>query len=168
MLASEILTAGPGAANLLALNEAALRGGAARNVIRPDLDHDGPGSKAWYEVYERYIFEIEREEAEGLKNSRERYRLGALCRSPLGDERQPPFEEGGRAAPPSRLNITIGSVMLTAWLAAGLVHYIAGVALYAEGPAVCWQPPISRSSPPRSSPSSSRRLATCGAGAGRW
>ena len=32
------------------------------------------GSKAWYEVYERYIFEIEQEEAEGLKIP-ERYRL---------------------------------------------------------------------------------------------
>ena len=37
------------------------------------------GSKAWYEVYERYIFEIEREETDGLKIP-ERYRLGALCR----------------------------------------------------------------------------------------
>lgn len=54
------------------------------------------GSKAWYEVYERYIFEIEQEEAEGLKIP-ERYRLGALCRP--GDERQPLFEEGGPLLP---------------------------------------------------------------------
>ena len=37
------------------------------------------GSKAWYEVYESYIFEIERDETEGLVIP-ERYRLGALCR----------------------------------------------------------------------------------------
>ncbi len=97
------------------------------------------GSKAWYEVYERYIFEIEREEAEGLKIP-ERYRLGALCR---------PWEMNGNlfskkagCYSPSRLNITIGSVTLTAWLTVGLIHYAASVILYAEGPALCWQPLI--------------------------
>ena len=158
MLASEILTAGPGASNLLALNEAACAVALLGTSFALIWIMMAKGSKAWYEVYERYIFEIEREEAEGLKIP-ERYRLGALCR---------PWEMNGNLLStkagrysPSRLNITIGSVMLTAWLAAGLVHYIA--ALPSAG-----SRRSSRSSPPRSSPSSSRRLATCGAGAGRW
>lgn len=116
-----------------------LRGGAARNVVRPDLDHDGQGSKAWYEVYERYIFEIEQEEAEGLKIP-ERYRLGALCR-PWEMNGNLFSKKAGRYSP-SRLNITIGSVTLTAWLTVGLIHYAASVILYAEGPALCWQPLI--------------------------
>ena len=111
-LASEILTAGPGVAK---------------------------GSKAWYEVYERYIFEIEQEEAEGLKIP-ERYRLGALCR-PWEMNGNLFSKKAGRYSP-SRLNITIGSVTLTAWLTVGLIHYAASVILYAEGPALCWQPLI--------------------------
>ena len=70
------------------------------------------GSKAWYEVYERYIFEIEQEEAEGLKIP-ERYRLGALCR-PWEMNGNLFSKKAGRYSP-SRLNITIGSVTLTAW-----------------------------------------------------
>ena len=139
VLASEILTAGPGAANLLALNEAACAVALLATSFALIWIMMAKGSKAWYEVYERYIFEIEREEAEGLKIP-ERYRLGALCR-PWEMNGNLLSKKAGRYSP-SRLNITIGSVMLTAWLAAGLVHYIAGVALYAEGPAVCWQPPI--------------------------
>ena len=97
------------------------------------------GSKAWYEVYERYIFEIEQEEAEGLKIP-ERYRLGALCR-PWEMNGNLFSKKAGRYSP-SRLNITIGSVTLTAWLTVGLIHYAASVILYAEGPALCWQPLI--------------------------
>ena len=69
------------------------------------------GSKAWYEVYERYIFEIEQEEAEGLKIP-ERYRLGALCR-PWEMNGNLFSKKAGRYSP-SRLNITIRSVTLTA------------------------------------------------------
>lgn len=158
VLAPEILTAGPGAANLLALNEAACAVALLGTSFALIWIMMAKGSKAWYEVYERYIFEIEREEAEGLKIP-ERYRLGALCR-PWEMNGNLLSKKAGRYSP-SRLNITIGSVMLTAWLAAGLVHYIA--ALPSAG-----SRRSSRSSPPRSSPSSSRRLATCGAGAGRW
>ena len=110
-LASEILTAGPGAANFLALNEAACAVALLGTSFALIWIMMAKGSKAWYEVYERYIFEIEREEAEGLKIP-ERYRLGALCR---------PWEMNGNlfskkagCYSPSRLNITIGSVTLTA------------------------------------------------------
>ena len=50
-------------------------------------------------------------------------------------------KKAGRYSP-SRLNITIGSVTLTAWLTVGLIHYAASVILYAEGPCSCWQPLI--------------------------
>ena len=100
-LASEILTAG----------RSRLRGGAARNVVRLIWIMMAKGSKAWYEVYERYIFEIEQEEAEGLKIP-ERYRLGALCR-PWEMNGNLFSKKAGRYSP-SRLNITIGSVTLTA------------------------------------------------------
>ena len=108
-LASEILTAGPGAANFLALNEAACAVALLGTSFALIWIMMAKGSKAWYEVYERYIFEIEQEEAEGLKIP-ERYRLGALCR-------------------PWEMNV-------------GLIHYAASVILYAEGPALCWQPLI--------------------------
>lgn len=97
------------------------------------------GSKAWYEVYERYIFEIEQEEAEGLKIP-ERYRLGALCR-PWEMNGNLFSKKAGRYSP-SRLNHhdRVGD-------ADGLAdrrthHYAASVILYAEGPALCWQPLI--------------------------
>ena len=95
-LASEILTAGPGAANFLALNEAACAVALLGTSFALIWIMMAKGSKAWYEVYERYIFEIEQEEAEGLKIP-ERYRLGLV--PPLGDERQPLFEEGGPLLP---------------------------------------------------------------------
>ena len=88
-----------------------LRGGAARNVVRLIWIMMAKGSKAWYEVYERYIFEIEQEEAEGLKIP-ERYRLGALCR-PWEMNGNLFSKKAGRYSP-SRRNITIGSVTLTA------------------------------------------------------
>ena len=59
----------------------------------------------------RSIFEIEQEEAEGLKIP-ERYRLGALCR-PWEMNGNLFSKKAGRYSP-SRLNITIGSVTLTA------------------------------------------------------
>ena len=138
-LASEILTAGPGAANFLALNEVACAVALLGTSFALIWIMMAKGSKAWYEVYERYIFEIEQEEAEGLKIP-ERYRLGALCR-PCEMNGNLFSKKAGRYSP-SRLNITIGSVTLTAWLTVGLIHYAASVILYAEGPALCWQPLI--------------------------
>ena len=110
-LASEILTAGPGAANFLALNEAACAVALLGTSFALSWIMMAKGSKAWYEVYERYIFEIEQEEAEGLKIP-ERYRLGALCR-PWEMNGNLFSKKAGRYSP-SRLNITIGSVTLTA------------------------------------------------------
>ena len=110
-LASEILTAGPGAANFLALNEAACAVALLGTSFALIWIMMAKGSKAWYEVYERYIFEIEQEEAEGLKIP-ERYRLGDLCR-PWGMNGNLFSKKAGRYSP-SRLNITIGSVTLTA------------------------------------------------------
>ena len=121
-LASEILTAGPGAANFLALNEAAC----AVALLGTSF------ALIW-------IMMAKGSEAEGLKIP-ERYRLGALCR-PWEMNGNLFSKKAGRYSP-SRLNITIGSVTLTAWLTVGLIHYAASVILYAEGPALCWQPLI--------------------------
>ncbi len=156
---ASILTAGPGAANFLALNEAACAVALLGTSFALIWIMMAKGSKAWYEVYERYIFEIEQEEAEGLKIP-ERYRLGALCR-PWEMNGNLFSKKAGRYSP-SRLNITIGSVTLTAWLTVGLIHYAASVILYAEGPALCWQPLILALIPPRSRRSRHGRLATCG------
>ena len=60
-LASEILTAGPGAANFLALNEAACAVALLGTSFALIWIMMAKGSKAWYEVNERYIFEIEQE-----------------------------------------------------------------------------------------------------------
>lgn len=122
------------------------------------------GSKAWYEVYERYIFEIEREETDGLKIP-ERYRLGALCR-PWEMNSNLFSKKAGRYSP-SRLNITIGTVLMTAWFVIFLLHYIASiVATSAERPTTAsWR--FSHSFRSLSSSSPSRRCTTSGDGAGR-
>ena len=99
------------AANFLALNEAACAVALLGTSFALIWIMMAKGSKAWYEVYERYIFEIEQEEAEGLKIP-ERYRLGALCR-PWEMNGNLFSKKAGRYSP-SRLNITIGSVTLTA------------------------------------------------------
>ena len=129
---SRLLNAAPGAANLLLLNETACAAALLGMTFAILWIMMAKGSKAWYEVYERYIFEIEREETEGLKIP-ERYRLGALCRPWEMDSRL--FSKKAGRYSPSRLNITIGSVLLTTWIVIFLFHYIAGVVCYAHGAA---------------------------------
>lgn len=132
VLASTLLTAGPGAADPLAVNEIACAVALVGMSFAVIWIMMAKGSKAWYEVYERYIFEIEREETDGLKIP-ERYRLGALCR-PWEMNSNLFSKKAGRYSP-SRLNITIGTVLLTTWFAVLLVHYTASVACYIDGTA---------------------------------
>lgn len=132
VLASRLLTAGPGAADPLAVNEIACAVALVGMSFAVIWIMMAKGSKAWYEVYERYIFEIEREETDGLKIP-ERYRLGALCR-PWEMNSNLFSKKAGRYSP-SRLNITIGTVLLTTWFVVLLVHYIASVACYIDGTA---------------------------------
>ena len=74
-----------------------LRGGAARNVVRPDLDHDGQG----VESLVRGLRTLHIRDRTG--GSRRTENSGALSAGslvpPLGDERQPLFEEGGPLLP---------------------------------------------------------------------
>lgn len=132
VLASTLLAAGPGAADPLAVNEIACAVALVGMSFAVIWIMMAKGSKAWYEVYERYIFEIEREETDGLKIP-ERYRLGALCR-PWEMNSNLLSKKAGRYSP-SRLNITIGTVLLTTWFAVLLVHYTASVACYIDGTA---------------------------------
>lgn len=132
VLASTLLAAGPGAADPLAVNEIACAVALVGMSFAVIWIMMAKGSKAWYEVYERYIFEIEREETDGLKIP-ERYRLGALCR-PWEMNSNLFSKKAGRYSP-SRLNITIGTVLLTTWFAVLLVHYTASVACYIDGTA---------------------------------
>ena len=130
VLASRLLTAGPGAADPLAVNEIACAMALVGMSFAVIWIMMAKGSKAWYEVYERYIFEIEREETDGLKIP-ERYRLGALCR-PWEMNSNLFSKKAGRYSP-SRLNITIGTMLLTTWFVVLLVHYTASVACYIDG-----------------------------------
>ncbi len=130
VLASRLPAAGPGAADPLAVNEIACAVALIGMSFAVIWIMMAKGSKAWYEVYERYIFEIEREETDGLKIP-ERYRLGALCR-PWEMNSNLFSKKAGRYSP-SRLNITIGTVLLTTWFVVLLVHYTASVACYIDG-----------------------------------
>ncbi|WP_082944167.1 RipA family octameric membrane protein [Alistipes provencensis] len=139
VLASRLLTAGPGAANPLVVNEIACAIALLGMSFALIWIMMAKGSKAWYEVYERYIFEIEREETDGLRIP-ERYRLGALCR-PWEMNSNLFSKKAGRYSP-SRLNITIGTVLMTAWFVIFLLHYIAGIVCYIDGTANLWQSAI--------------------------
>lgn len=122
----------PAAANPLVVNEIACAAALLGMSFAVIWIMMAKGSKAWYEVYERYIFEIEREETDGLKIP-ERYRLGALCR-PWEMNSNLFSKKAGRYSP-SRLNITIGTVLMTAWFVIFLLHYIASIVCYIGGTA---------------------------------
>ncbi|WP_462353605.1 RipA family octameric membrane protein [Alistipes timonensis] len=132
VFASRLLDAGPAAANPLVVNEIACAAALLGMSFAFIWIMMAKGSKAWYEVYERYIFEIEREETDGLKIP-ERYRLGALCR-PWEMNSNLFSKKAGRYSP-SRLNITIGTVLMTAWFVIFLLHYIASIVCYIGGTA---------------------------------
>lgn len=85
------------------------------------------GSKAWYEVYERRICEIE-EEAD-LKIP-EKYRMGAAC-SPWELDSNLLTKKAGRYSV-SKLNVMIGVVLLVAWLVIFAIHYVAGILGYCK------------------------------------
>lgn len=130
--ASGLLNAAPGASNLLTLNQAAYAAALFGMSFAVIWIMMAKGSKAWYEVYERYIFEIEQAENDGLKIPA-RYRLGALCR-PWEMNSNLFSKKAGRYSP-SRLNITIGTVLLTTWFAVLVFHYAVSVVHYTNAEA---------------------------------
>lgn len=85
------------------------------------------GSKAWYEVYERRICEIEKEAELKIP---EKYRMGAVCQ-PWGLDSNMFTKKAGRYSV-SKLNVMIGEVLFFTWLVIFFVHYIAGILSYGK------------------------------------
>ncbi len=80
------------------------------------------GSKAWYEVYEKKICEIE--ESKELKIT-EDHRMGSKC-TPWELDQCLFSNHGGRYSV-SKLNILIGKVLLINWTIVLIIHYIGAI-----------------------------------------
>lgn len=76
-------------------------------------------SKAWYEIYERRICEIEEEDDLGIP---EKYRMGAST-SPWKVDENIFTNKAGKYSP-SKLNIMIGRVLAIIWFIILIVHYV--------------------------------------------
>lgn len=79
----------------------------------------GKGSKAWYEIYERRICEIEEEDDLGIP---EKYRMGAST-SPREFDGNIFTNKAGKYSP-SKLNIVIGRVLAIIWFIILVIHYV--------------------------------------------
>lgn len=79
----------------------------------------GKGSKAWYEIYEWRICEIEKEDDLGIP---EDYRMGASS-SPWGLDENIYTNKAGKYSP-SKLNIMIGRVLAIIWFIILVIHYV--------------------------------------------
>lgn len=80
------------------------------------------GSKAWYEVYERRIGDIEKEENLNIPSY---YRMGADCRPWSLDSNLITTKPGLYSV--SRLNILMGIVLLITWIIILTAHYIGAI-----------------------------------------
>lgn len=78
----------------------------------------GKGSKAWYEIYEQKIYEIEKEDDLEIP---EDYRMGASS-SPWGLDENIFTNKAGKYSP-SKLNIMIGRVLAIIWILIFGFHY---------------------------------------------
>ena len=83
------------------------------------------GSKAWYEVYENKIFEIEKHKE--LKISKN-HRMRSKCT--LRELDQCLFSNHGGRYSVSKLNILIGKVLLINWTIVLIIHYIGAIYYY--------------------------------------
>lgn len=79
----------------------------------------GKGSKAWYEIYESRICEIEEEDDLGIP---ENYRMGAST-SPWELDENIFTNKAGKYSP-SKLNIMIGRVLAIIWFIILVIHYV--------------------------------------------
>lgn len=79
----------------------------------------GKGSKAWYEIYESRICEIEKEGDLGIP---EKYRMGAST-SQWGLDENIFTNKAGKYSP-SKLNIMIGRVLAIIWFIILVIHYV--------------------------------------------
>lgn len=83
------------------------------------------GSKAWYEVYENKIFEIEKyKELKVSKN----HRMRSKCT--LRELDQCLLSNRGGSYSVSKLNILIGKVLLINWTIILIIHYIGAIYYY--------------------------------------
>lgn len=83
------------------------------------------GSKAWYEVYEKKICEIEK--SKELKMP-EDHQMGLKC-IPWDLDQRLLSNHGGRYSV-SKLNILIGKVLLINWTIVLIIHYIGAIYYY--------------------------------------
>lgn len=83
------------------------------------------GSKAWYEIYERRIGDIETESELGIP---EEYRMGADMKPWNLDSKILSTNAGNYSV--SRLNIVIGIILLLIWFFICTVHYIIAIMNY--------------------------------------
>ncbi len=77
------------------------------------------GSKAWFEVYERRIIEIEEEKELGIPKN---YRMGLDC-SPRDLDSNLLSNKAG-AYSVSKINILIGKFLMIMWITLFFIHYI--------------------------------------------
>ena len=85
------------------------------------------GSKAWYEVYERRIGDIEKEENLNIPSY---YRMGADC-TPWSLDSNLFTTKPGRYSV-SRLNILIGIILMITWTMILIAHYIGAICLFSS------------------------------------
>lgn len=83
------------------------------------------GSKAWYEVYERRIGDIESENELMIDKD---YRMGADC-TPWGLDSNL-FTKTAGAYSVSKLNIMIGLFLMIIWFAILTIHYISAIIIF--------------------------------------
>jgi len=83
------------------------------------------GSKAWYEIYERRIGDIETESELGIP---EEYRMGADMKPWNLDSKILSTNAGNYSV--SRLNIVIGIILLLIWFFICTIHYIIAIMNY--------------------------------------
>ncbi|WP_052081896.1 RipA family octameric membrane protein [Porphyromonas macacae] len=80
------------------------------------------GSKAWYEVYERKIRNIEKEKNLNIPSD---YRMGNVCAPKSLDSNLFTTKPGRYSV--SKLNILIGIVLMIIWTMVFIVHYIGAI-----------------------------------------
>ena len=83
------------------------------------------GSKAWYEVYERRICDIEKEENLNIPS---KYWMGADCTPWRLDSNLFTTNSGNYSV--SKLNILIGIILMITWTIIFFVHYINAICFF--------------------------------------
>jgi len=83
-------------------------------------------SKAWYEVYERRILDIEQEEDLNIPS---KYQMGEYYSTPWSLDSNLLTTKPGRYSV-SKLNTLIGIILMITWIMILIIHYIAAICLF--------------------------------------